>query len=43
MNYWKPESETTERLSAIVNGTDTKMRSHVARILADKELVRRNA
>lgn len=43
MNVWKPETETTTRLQAIVAGTDTGMRSHVARILADKELVRRNA
>lgn len=41
--FWKPENETTERLLAIRDGNDAGMRSHHARILADKELVRRHS
>ena len=39
--YFDPTTETKERLLAIVNGTDKRQRSHMSRILADRELTKR--
>jgi hypothetical protein len=39
--YFDPTKETKERLLAIVNGTDKRQRSHMSRILADRELTKR--
>jgi hypothetical protein len=39
--YFDPTTETKDRLLAIVTGTDTRQRSHMSRILADRELTKR--
>jgi len=40
---WKPETETDERLQAIAGGKASDLRSHHARIIADKVLTARKA
>ena len=36
-----PTTETKERLLAIVTGVDKRYRSHMSRIIADRELTKR--
>ena len=38
---WNPTTETAQRLIAIARGEDNGLRSHHARILADRELNKR--